>query len=143
MFIFSLSLDIIYQVFFWFLDSFNFANKFLDNSFTASITFIGFYFSIIPIKVFSSLFPNLYTFTSVFNYPISKSIWVFFIEQFIIVIFMTLTIFSIYIIIMWVKRFFNKFVLKIHQKQWSSYSKLMGILSLIFYTLIIISIIFI
>ena len=140
-FLISLVLDLIYNFFFWILDWFGFGNKFLDNNFTALIAFLGYYFSVIPIKILSVTFPDWYNFTPTLKYPISNSIWVFILEQSFIILFITITLFTIYIMMMWIKRIYNKFILRLNQK-WSKFSIFIGSISLLYYLIIILSVIY-
>jgi len=127
----------VYQIFFWILDFFNLQNKYQANIFTVIITIFGFYFSIIPIKILSTIFPSWYSFTGTTKYPISNNFWVFLVEQFLIVIFLSITLFSIYILIMWAKRLLKKIMGNEPHVKWSKRSILLGILSFVYYLMIL------
>ncbi|MEI7604203.1 MAG: hypothetical protein WCJ19_04235 [bacterium] len=129
----------VYHIFFLFLDLLNLQNKYEANFVTIIITIIGFYFSVIPIKALSSIFPDWYMYTTNNHFPYSRNGWVFTIEQILVAIFVTVSIFAIYIIIMWMKRLYKRFVLKrVIVKKWSRLSIIVGISCFLYYVILLV-----
>lgn len=130
-----------YHVFFFLYERSNpTANKYLANILNTLITLLGFYFSIIPIKILSVLVPSWYDFTSSYKYPVSKSFWIFLIEQACVILFITLNLLVIYILLMWAKRLYYKFTTEKYHKPWSLRSKILGTICLVYYLFLLIMI---
>jgi hypothetical protein len=116
-------------------------NRYSASLLNVILSSVGFYFSIVPIKILSTIFPNWYLFTTNLRYPISSNGWVFILEQAIVIIFVTLTIFAIYILQMWIKRIYLRMTNPEYNHKWSYTSRFLGIISLMYYFAVLLSVI--
>lgn len=136
LFLVSLIATVFYHLFFYITGLSNIQNQYSNNIFFYAISVIGFYFSIIPIKTLAAIFPDWYTFSTSANFPLSKNMFVFFIEQISVIGFMTITLFVTYIIIMWCKRFYDRYIEKKHAT-WSHRSIWLGISCVVYYAIML------